>query len=114
MDINQIYNCDETAVTTIHKPPKIIAAVGQKQVRKVTSSERGVLVTMCAPICANGQYIPPFYVFPRKNFKTHRISGAPPGSKDSAHPSGWMTVENFLKFNTLLILPDVVWIIKFY
>ncbi|KAJ8949411.1 hypothetical protein NQ318_007510 [Aromia moschata] len=95
---NQIYNCDETGVTTAHKPPKIIATVGQKQVGKVTSSERGVLVTMCVAICANGQYMPPFFVFPRKNFKPHMINCAPPGSKGTAHPSGWMTVENFLKF----------------
>lgn len=102
-DMNQIYNCDETAVTTVHKPPKIIATVGQKQVGKVTSSERGVLVTMCAAICANGQYIPPFFVFPRKNFKPHMIHGAPPGSKGTAYPSGWMTAENFLKFTEHLV-----------
>ncbi|KAB0792960.1 hypothetical protein PPYR_12580 [Photinus pyralis] len=40
---NQIYNCDETAVTTVHKPPKIMASCGQKQVGKITSGERGVL-----------------------------------------------------------------------
>ncbi|XP_031335664.1 uncharacterized protein LOC116165389 [Photinus pyralis] len=66
---NQIYNCDETAVTTVHKPPKIMASCGQKQVGKITSGERGVLVTMCATICANGTYVPPFFVFPRKTLK---------------------------------------------
>lgn len=97
-DINQIYNCDETAVTTVHRPPKIIATTGQKQVGKVTSAERGILVTMCVAICANGSSIPPFFVFPRQHFKAHMLNGAPPGSKGAAHKSGWMTSENFVKF----------------
>lgn len=65
---NQIFNCDETAVTTVHRPPKIIAMCGQKQVGKVTSGER-VLVTMCATICASGTYVPPFFIFPRKKLQ---------------------------------------------
>lgn len=31
---NQIYNCDETGVTTVHKPPKIITPSGLKPVGK--------------------------------------------------------------------------------
>lgn len=95
---NSIYNCDETAVTTVHKPPKVMAPCGQKQVGKVTSAERGVLVTMCATICANGTYVPPFLIFPRKKFKTHMLNGAPPGSKGAAHSTGWMTGTNFLEY----------------
>lgn len=95
---NHIYNCDETAVTTVHRPPKIMAPCGQKQVGKVTSAERGVLVTMCATICANGTYVPPFFIFPRKNFKLHMLNGAPPGSNGAANPSGWMTGTNFLEY----------------
>ncbi|KAF2899678.1 hypothetical protein ILUMI_06496 [Ignelater luminosus] len=36
----QIYNCDETGVTNVHKPPKILAPKHQKQVGKVTSAVR--------------------------------------------------------------------------
>lgn len=92
---HQIYNCDETGITNVHKPPKILTSVSQKQVGKVTSAERGTLVTMCATICANGTFIPPYFVFPRKNFKQFMLIGAPPGSDGSAHTSGWMTSENF-------------------
>lgn len=92
---NQIYNCDETAVTTVHKPPRILAQTGQKQIGKITSGERGTLVTLCVSICANGTFVPPFFIFPRKNFKPHMLTGAPPGSAGAAHSSGWMTATNF-------------------
>ena len=36
-----IPNVDETGLSTVHKPGKIVAAKGQKQVGKVTSTERG-------------------------------------------------------------------------
>lgn len=96
--VNQIYNCDETSVTTVHKPPKILAPCGKKQVGKITSAERGTLVTMCATICANGTFVPPFFIFPRKNFRPHMLNGAPPGSVGVANPTGWMTAANFEEF----------------
>ena len=40
--------------------------------------------------------IPPMMIFPRKHFKEHFIKGSPTGSIGCAHPSGWMTAENFL------------------
>jgi len=39
---HQVYNVDETGVTTVHHPQKIIASRGSKQVGKVTSGERDV------------------------------------------------------------------------
>jgi len=35
-----ISNIDETRLSTVHKPGEIVAAKGQKQVGKVTSTER--------------------------------------------------------------------------
>lgn len=72
--IKQIYTCDETGLSTVHKPPKVIAPSGQKQIGKITSAERGLLVTMCATTCANGTYIPPFFIFPQKHIKAHMLN----------------------------------------
>lgn len=94
----RIYNCDETAVTTVQKPHKIIASKGSKQVAAVTSHERGQLVTACCTINALGNSIPPFMIFPRVHFKATMLIGAPPGSAGSSHPSGWMTADNFLEY----------------
>ena len=39
--------------------------------------------------------ISPMQIFPRKLYKEHFIKGAPTGSIGCAHPSGWMSAENF-------------------
>ena len=45
----QIYNVDETGITTVQKPGKIIAKKGLKQVGKAVSSEKGMTTTV---VCA--------------------------------------------------------------
>lgn len=93
-----VWNVDETGITTVHKPKKIIACRGLKQVSKVTSAERGELVTVCSAINAVGVSLPPFFIFPRKNWQNRMTDNAPPGSAGAPHPSGWMTATNFVLF----------------
>lgn len=93
-----IYNIDETGLSTVQRTQKVIALRGTKQVGQVTSAERGTLVTVCCGINALGNSIPPFFIFPRVNFKTYMLNDAPVGSDGAAHPSGWMTSPNFLKY----------------
>lgn len=97
---NDIYNSDETGCTTVQSVgnTKVIACKNVKQVGKMTSGERGTLVTMLATINAAGNSVPPFMVFPRVHFKEAMLHGAPPGTVGAAHQSGWMTSENFLSF----------------
>lgn len=40
-DSNRIYNVDESGMSTIQRPQKILATAGRKQVGVVTSAERG-------------------------------------------------------------------------
>lgn len=93
----RIYNLDETGTTTVQKSQKVLAVKGQKQVCKVTSGERGVLVTTCCIVNAAGNFLPPVMIFPRVNFKQHMLNGAPTGSLGLATPSGWMNCELFVK-----------------
>ncbi|XP_049796624.1 uncharacterized protein LOC126213079 [Schistocerca nitens] len=93
-----IWNIDETGLTTVHKPGKIVAVRGEKQVGKVTSAERGELVTACCAINAIGGHIPPFMIFPRVNWQDRMLHGAPPGTSGSTHSSSWMTADNFVLF----------------
>ncbi|XP_060075659.1 uncharacterized protein LOC132555320 [Ylistrum balloti] len=92
-----IYNSDETGCTTVQKVgnTKVVACTSEKQVGKITSGERGTLVTMLGTINAAGNSVPPFLVFPRVHFKQSMLYGAPPGTVGVANPSGWMTSENF-------------------
>jgi hypothetical protein len=85
-------------LTNVHKPKKIIAVRGEKQVGKVTSGERGEIVTACCAINAIGNHIPPFMIFPRKNWQDRMINNGPAGTVGVSHSSGWMTVPNFLKY----------------
>jgi len=51
-ELNDIYNVDETGVTTVQKPSKIISRrKGVKQVGALTSGERGSLVTAVGCEC---------------------------------------------------------------
>ncbi|XP_065574916.1 tigger transposable element-derived protein 1-like [Artemia franciscana] len=92
---NRIYNLDETGVTTVQKTPKVVAEKGSKQVGRITSAERGTLVTVVGCINAAGQSIAPFFVFPRVNWLQNFLNGTPPGSTGKCQPSGWMTAEIF-------------------
>ena len=93
-----IYNVDETGVTTVQKPDRIIAEKGLKQVGAITSGERGKLVTITVAVNASGNMIPPFFVFPRARFHDYFLAKGPAGAEGSANPNGWMQSEDFLKF----------------
>lgn len=95
-----IWNVDETGVSTVQRPSKVVAGKGTKQVGSVVSQERGTLVTLCCAANAIGNMIPPFFVFPRVNVQQHWLIQAPPQSGMAGHPqaSGWMTKENFVEF----------------
>nr|CAI5825039.1 unnamed protein product [Callosobruchus analis] len=100
-----IWNIDETGLSTVHVPPKILAPAGVKQVGSMTSAERGNTVTMIAASNAGGGFIPPMLIFPRVNFKDFMIHGAPEGTLGAATPTGWsnealfvMFMKHFIKF----------------
>jgi len=38
---SRIFNCDETGVSTVHKPTKVLASKGKHQIGALTSAERG-------------------------------------------------------------------------
>ena len=93
----RIFNLDETGITTVQKPGKILAAKGKKQVGMISSAERGSLVTMCNVVNASGNALPPVFIFPRVNFKDHMLKNAPPSSLGLAALSGRMSAELFPK-----------------
>ncbi|KAK2578344.1 hypothetical protein KPH14_005571 [Odynerus spinipes] len=93
-----IYNVDETGVTTVQKPDRFVARRGTRQVGALTSAERGTLVTLAFVANALGNVIPPFFVFPRVRYQDHFIRDAPIGSVGAGNPSGWMQDDIFIVF----------------
>ena len=94
---SRLYNLDETGVTTVQTPRKVIGEKGARQVHQITSGEKGSLVTVCCIIGANGNSLPPAMVFPRVHFKPHMINDAPANTLGLATQSGWMTAELFVE-----------------
>lgn len=94
-----IWNVDETGLTTVHKPDRVVSRRGRKQVGQITSAERGNLVSMALAVNAAGTKAPPYLIFPRKNFKEYFLNGGPStGCWGGASPSGFMNSELFLDF----------------
>ena len=61
---NNIYNVDETGITTVQsRPSRIIAKRGRRQVGSLTSAERGTLVTVVICMSSTGSFIPPMFVW---------------------------------------------------
>ncbi|KAF2897241.1 hypothetical protein ILUMI_08934 [Ignelater luminosus] len=80
-----------------YKSAKVLAAKGAKQVNKVTSSERRLLVTTCVIVNAARNHLPPAMIFSRVHSNEHVIAGAPSGTLGLATPSGWMSPKLFFK-----------------
>jgi len=94
----QIWNVDETGISTVQKPGKVIATKGAKLVGRITSGERGQTVTTMCAMNAAGTYIPPMFIFPRKRMVEALMSGAPPGSIGTCTPSGWTDSGCFVRW----------------
>lgn len=95
---SRIWNLDETGVTTVLKPKKIVAQKGAKQVGAIVSAERGTLVTVELAASAAGNTIPPMFVFPRLKFKNLFLRDGPSESIGAGNKSGWMTATEFLTY----------------
>ena len=99
IEAHRIWNMDETGCPTVpSKPVKIVARKGQKRVGSSTSAERGTNVSVALAVSATGQSIPPFYIFPRKNWKESYMTHAGHGSVGVANKSGYMTSDEFPTF----------------
>lgn len=95
---SNIWNVDETGVSTVCKPCKIVAAKGKRNIGSMTSGERGTNVTLTVAVSASGISIPPMFIFPRKKYQDHFINGGPPDCIGTANSSGWATNDEFFIF----------------
>ena len=94
----RVWNADETGISTVHKPVKIIATKGAREVGKITSGERGKNVTVMCAMNAAGNFIPPMFIFPRKRMVDSLMNSAPAGAIGVCTDSGWIDGDTFLKW----------------
>lgn len=96
---HRIFNVDETGICIVQsKHPQVLALKGKRQVGAITSAERGSLITAVTCMSASGIFVPPLFVFPRKNQNALFMKNAPPGSVATFHPSGWIQMNSFTKW----------------
>jgi len=98
VDAQRINNIDETGITTVQAPSKIVATKGKKQIGAITLAERDVLVIICLAINTTGNAIPTMFIFPRVRFQHHFLRGGPTGCIGTVNKSGWMQGEELLQF----------------
>ena len=95
----QIYNCDETGVSVVHKPGKVVAEMGRHKVYAVTSAEKGKTHTILTCVSASGHVIPPMMIYPRKQIPPDNFrEGAVAQTLFSNSPSGWINDDLFLQW----------------
>lgn len=90
----QIFNCDESGLPLTHKPPKVVAKVGQKHPYAVTSGDKAQ-ITILACGNAAGYCIPPMVIFDRKSLNPDWAIGEVPGTFYGLSDSGWIDTELF-------------------
>ena len=94
----QIFNADESGVSIVRRPSKVVAQIGRHNVPSLTSADNGKTHTILACVSASGQVIPPFIVIPRKQPvpKNLRV-GAYPNTVFNVSDNGWITKELFFE-----------------
>lgn len=96
---NRIFNVDETGLSVVQsKLPQVLSLKGKRQIGAITSAERGSLVTVVTCMSAGGDFIPPLFVFPRKNHNPNLMKNAPVGAISECHISGWIQLPIFTKW----------------
>ena len=91
----RIFNMDESGLTSVQKPGKVISLKGKKQVGGITSGERGQTTTIVCCMSGAGQYIPPMMIFRRMRMTAGICDGAPEGCLITNNKSGWMDSDLF-------------------
>ena len=77
-------NVDETGLTTVQNPGKIVTAREVRNVGFVRSAERGELVTVVHTICASDSVLPPLLIFSHLHYRDHFVRGGPQDLLDNA------------------------------
>ena len=85
--MKQVFDRDETEVTSLQNPKGIATVKGKRKVGLITSADRGQLVTVVYLISANGNVVPPMLIFSGKNYCDRFVRGRPQSCIAKANPS---------------------------
>ena len=87
----QVFNCDETGVTIVFKPNKVVAELGKRHVYALSAAEKGKTHTVLSCMSATGFTLPPMMIYPRKTCVSDKLKeGAYPNTLFVSSESGWV------------------------
>ena len=91
----QIYNCDESGFPLQVKGGMKVCVdrYARRNFQRVSANKDSITSLQC--ICANGSVLPPYVLFPGKNFNAEYAYQLPKDGYLGFSPSGWMTTEQF-------------------
>jgi len=95
---DRIFNVDESGLTVVHRPGKVLAQKGEKQVGKITSGEKGDTMTIVCTMSATGVFVPPMLIFKRKRMTELLLRGSPAGSIGGCSVNGWIDSTLFVRW----------------
>ena len=99
----QLFNVDETGISIVHKPGKVVTELGRRNVWGITSAEKGKTHTVVTCVSASGLSIPPMLIYPRKRMTEKLKEGALPGTLFDCSDNGWINQELYLRWLKFLL-----------
>ena len=97
---------NETGVPLDPRPPKVLAARGQKKVRYRSSGNKSQITVSCGS--ASGQVLSPFIIFAAKQLNELWMRDEVVGSRYAVSDNGWIDQEHFLYWLSELFLVNAV------
>lgn len=91
---NNIYNADETGITTVTDPGKVLPEKGH--IGSVTSGERGSNTTVMCAMSAAGNFIPPMFIIARQRMTPFLEKDGPAGALYTNSKNGWINEDLFV------------------
>lgn len=98
-DAYDIYNVDETGMSTVQDPRNILAEKGDRRVGSITSYERGRTITaVCCFNATGSQFIPPMFIYPRKRIDNSLKRNGMQGALYEKSKNGWINENLFVEW----------------
>ena len=95
----QVFNADETGISIVHKPGKVLAQLGRRNIYSITAAERGKTHTVLACVSASGYVLPPMMIYPRKRAVPENMKiGAVPNTLFLSSENGWINSTIYLQW----------------
>ena len=93
---DRIFNLDESGLSTVMKPTKVICERA-RPVGTQVARERGSHMTFVGIVNAAGHGYPPVFIIARRRMNADFLRGTTAGTTVLLQPNGWMDHERFLE-----------------